>query len=200
MVGNDIVDLRFVPYYTKRRHIRFCQKVFSEEEQTIISNSTDQSEKLWHLWSMKESAYKLLSKKRPKSLFSPSKITCNVKNESQGTIVIDNQAFHSRSKITRDYIYTLTHSEEIENIESNTIRIHDSSYQLQSKLVYQNLVKKVAQVMNENPAYFSIKKNTHGVPELYCGSQRLALDISITHHGFYCAYAFSYLNELVSIH
>ena len=59
MLGNDIIDINETRRTTNWERPRFIEKIFTFKEQRMITKSADPFTTVWHLWSMKESAYKV---------------------------------------------------------------------------------------------------------------------------------------------
>jgi len=71
MLGNDIVDLDLAKTQSNWRRKNYLDKIFTTEEQLLISSAKRPDEMVWLLWSMKESAYKIYNRK---SGISPLKV------------------------------------------------------------------------------------------------------------------------------
>ena len=71
MVGNDIVDLRDPESQADSLHPRFDARVFTSPERDAIAAGEGAPRTRWKLWAAKESAYKLLRKQKPSTVFSP---------------------------------------------------------------------------------------------------------------------------------
>ncbi len=50
MIGNDIIDLNLIRAQSNWQREGFLQKLFSEEEQTLIQNSQDPELNVWLLY------------------------------------------------------------------------------------------------------------------------------------------------------
>jgi len=61
-VGNDVVDLTHPENKGKSQDQRFLNRVFTTDEQNLISKSSSPDATLWALWAAKESAYKVCHK------------------------------------------------------------------------------------------------------------------------------------------
>lgn len=61
-VGNDVVDLTHPENRGKSQDQRFLNRVFTTDEQNLISKSSSPDATLWALWAAKESAYKVCHK------------------------------------------------------------------------------------------------------------------------------------------
>jgi phosphopantetheinyl transferase (holo-ACP synthase) len=168
MIGNDIVDLKLASSSPNCRRKRFIDKVFSVEEQKIISHSSDPFLTIWLLWSMKESAYKIYARQHSE-IFS--------------------ETYKTITTIDKDYIYTIAHKDFSEVIVSNCFKVDMTTYSVQHYTSYLSIINTIAELKNIPTASLVIKKNEIGVPNLYRNNVVQSILFSITHHGNYGAYA-----------
>lgn len=70
ITGNDVVDLLLPENLASASNTRYRNRVLSPFEQEIHKNSPNPDLLFWHLWSAKESAFKVISKLNPQTLFS----------------------------------------------------------------------------------------------------------------------------------
>ena len=71
MIGNDIVYMKDADNLNRSGQKRFLDKIFTPSEQRLISKSDLPDYMIWALWSIKESAYKVLNKFTGVRLYSP---------------------------------------------------------------------------------------------------------------------------------
>lgn len=130
MVGNDIVDLKFAKTESNWKRPRFLEKIFTKKERAYILRSEDPTFAVWLLWSMKESVYKIVSRKENRRFFSPKKFMCDYKGAQRhkdtkgnglilgdfvslclkkGTVTYQDQTFQTQTQLTPDYIHTTAH-------------------------------------------------------------------------------------------
>jgi len=57
MIGNDIVDLELALKESNWKRKGFLNKIFTNEEQLLISSAINPEIMVWNLWSRKEAAY-----------------------------------------------------------------------------------------------------------------------------------------------
>ena len=62
MVGNDIVDLKHAALESNWQRKGFLNKVFTSSEKQYIQDAENPFQMVWLIWSMKESAYKIIYK------------------------------------------------------------------------------------------------------------------------------------------
>jgi phosphopantetheine--protein transferase-like protein len=114
LVGNDIVDLSNAPT-NKQNDIRFMQRVFTQEEQSLINTTLNINPNImvWLLWAAKESAYKIIAKlfKQPSFIHKKFQISI-VKNEISSSditlkAVYDNYTMQLQATISSSYIHML---------------------------------------------------------------------------------------------
>jgi phosphopantetheinyl transferase (holo-ACP synthase) len=189
MIGNDIVDLKLASSSPNCRRKRFIDKVFSVEEQKIISHSSDPFLTIWLLWSMKESAYKIYARQHSEQFFAPKKIKCKLSSYTEGIVEIFSETYKTITTIDKDYIYTIAHKDFSEVIVSNCFKVDMTTYSVQHYTSYLSIINTIAELKNIPTVSLVIKKNEIGVPNLYRNNVVQSILFSITHHGNYGAYA-----------
>lgn len=111
MIGNDIVDLRQAMLESNWRRKGYLNKLFSAKEQNWILEAADQTQMVWLLWSMKESAYKIHSRRRNWRAFAPLKLICEdvvIKGELvSGSVICENLRFFTQSILSQHFIHTV---------------------------------------------------------------------------------------------
>jgi len=111
MIGVDIVDLQQARLDSNWRRKGYLDKLFTAAEQLLIATAPEADVMVWLLWSMKESAYKIDSRKTGLRSFAPIKLVCS-------KVVIDGQSatgmvrygeglYYTQSELHQDYIRTI---------------------------------------------------------------------------------------------
>ena len=194
MIGNDIVDLNQAAKDSPdsdqngRRFTRFLDKVFTLEEQQLISNAEDKNKMIWLLWSMKEAAYKIYASAFCIRFFNPKEMVCSVSSKSKGIVEVKGEIYETSSIINKKYIYTIAKSLEGKDVKTECFRTESSSYVLQSQLNRERVLEAYSETKNVTINTLSIKKNKLGIPQLYKNGLKQKDAFSMTHHGNYCAY------------
>ncbi len=194
MIGNDIVDLKMAAFESNWKRPRFLDKVFSNEEQWLILNSENQSQMVWLLWSMKEAAYKIYVQQYGERIFNPKKLRCELVSKSEGLVNFNGNQYVTKSEIDDDFINTLAYSEEPKTTIIHRFKIEDTSYKTQSHTAKQKLLKSFSELKKVSIKYLEIKNDKNSVPRLFYNGNKQSDSFSIAHHGFYGAYAISFLN------
>lgn len=195
MVGNDIIDLENTKYsgnsLTKGwKRPGFIEKIFSDYEQELISNSRDSFITIWRLWSMKESAYKIFIQSGGKPFFNPKKIECQLE-DLNGLVEIENLNIQSKSIINDRFIFTVAGIENL-NFKSQILDIGNNP-QLHSENLKKRLLHDFSEEHNLVKEKLRIEKIRNGIPRMFYDGEDLGWAISLTHCGKFGG--FSYKNE-----
>jgi phosphopantetheinyl transferase (holo-ACP synthase) len=131
MIGNDIVDLIQASEDSNWKRPGFVEKLFTSEEQFLISSDIQPDNLVWLLWSMKESAYKISSRKSKLRVFAPVKLICNNliihDNTATGNVTYNEQLYYTSSIIDKSYIHTIAavSEEKLASIKIEIIETKD---------------------------------------------------------------------------
>lgn len=172
MLGNDIVDLQLAAKQSNWRRKGYLQKIFTSQEQELISNAIDQDQMVWLLWSMKEAAYKIVNIEMGERFYRPSSFECFLdlsQSSCKGKVVFEKFNFETVSEMTEDYINTTATSEHKRKLEF---------YFFHNPATY-------IEDFNKLPHKFSLTKNEANLPtiqDLFTGEFGPA---SVSHHGRY---------------
>ncbi|MFH6998828.1 4'-phosphopantetheinyl transferase superfamily protein [Flavobacterium sp. FlaQc-57] len=157
MIGNDIIDIVQSRRESNWQRKGFIQKIFTVEEQLLISNAQDSEIMLWILWSMKEAAYKIYNRKTKLRSYIPQQFVCTITSQNQDCVL---------GKVNCDesiyYTKTILSHESINTIAVNTIAD------------FQNVIE----IENKN-----IIKDNNGIPYFINSFSNIPQDVSISHHG-----------------
>ena len=186
MIGNDIVDLKQATKDSNWKRPRFLDKVFTVEEQQLITEVEEQHQQVWLLWSMKEAAYKVHVQQFGKRFFNPKKLVCDLITLEKGSVTIDTETYFTQSTITEDYVYTVATLEFSKTFKSECFQIKNSNYKAQSI----NLRQRFFEFLPMETSSLKIRKNKVGVPQLVQKNTSLNLSFSLTHHGRFSGYAY----------
>jgi phosphopantetheinyl transferase (holo-ACP synthase) len=157
MIGNDVIDILQSRKESNWKRKGFIEKIFTIEEQLLISNSTDPEIMVWLLWSMKEAAYKVYNRKTKIREYIPKKLVCFIESQNQnsirGKVICCKNIYHTNTTVSNDSIHTIAVS------------------------VLDNL-KKVIEIKKK-----SILKDQNGIPYVSASPKNRIQDASISHHG-----------------
>lgn len=193
MIGNDIVDLDLAKKESNWQRRGFLDKLFTSEEQELITASNDSFQTVWLLWSMKESAYKAYLQSQGNRFFSPKSIKIKLISKNSATALIHDKLFYAQSEINQNVIHTTALSEKgAKNVTSDFFKLGNTNYEARRLETYQNLLQAFCVKLRLSSEFFDIKKNDLGIPQLYQNEERLKNALSISHHGCYGAFCFRY--------
>ncbi|SFD27512.1 4'-phosphopantetheinyl transferase family protein [Spirosoma endophyticum] len=195
MIGNDIVDLAQAKQESNWRRAGFLDKVFTAHEQQLIHSANDPDCMVWLLWSMKESAYKLVNRQTGKRVFAPQKLVCHLESTGSETAVgtvFQERTYYTKSVITNQYVATVAFTvADSQPIDQFIIPFSNTTYQTQHTVIRATIKQQCAARLSVSESTICIYKNESCVPIVLVkdrlGSQ-LKLPLSISHHGHYGAY------------
>lgn len=157
MIGNDVIDILQSRHESNWQRKGFIEKLFTAEEQLLISNDADPEITVWLLWSMKEAAYKIYNRQTKIREYIPKKLSCTINTKtdtySTGQVLCQENIYYTKTTITADSLHTIAVT-CLDNLE-NAIEIE-----------------------NKN-----IKKDQYGLPYLNLDLQSKFQDVTISHHG-----------------
>ena len=110
MIGNDIIDLALAKKESNWKRKGFLDKIFTPNEQLMISNSINPETTVWNLWSRKEAAYKIYNRQTQIRAFIPLQLECcDIEFKDgiiYGKVVCYGCVYYTKTKITSEFIET----------------------------------------------------------------------------------------------
>ena len=171
MIGNDIVDLNLAKTQSNWKRRGYLDKIFTENEQSLIFESENPTAKVWNLWSRKEAAYKIFNRSTNIRVFNPKKFDCfdvSIKeNETIGKVVLGDKIYSTKTIVSADFINSVAITNENQKY----------SYQIFDIELYNSFLKKK-----------KIVKDQFGIPYIFDEKTLKTKIISIAHHGSFCSY------------
>ncbi|HEY4617973.1 MAG TPA: 4'-phosphopantetheinyl transferase superfamily protein [Flavobacterium sp.] len=107
MIGNDIVDLALARKESNWRRPGYLEKIFTNEEQFLISNAKNPEIMVWNLWSRKEAAYKIYNRQTGIRAYIPTQLACVYDNENSGSVQCHGNTYYTKTEITKEKIHTV---------------------------------------------------------------------------------------------
>jgi phosphopantetheinyl transferase (holo-ACP synthase) len=157
MIGNDVIDIIQSRKESNWRRRGFIAKIFTLDEQLLISNAADSEIMVWILWSMKEAAYKVYNRETKIREYIPQKLACSLasqnRNSITGNVICSGQTYSTKTVFSQDYIHTIavTHFDDL---------------------------NKVIEIEKK-----TISKDKNGIPYLTSSFQNTIQYVSVSHHG-----------------
>lgn len=157
MIGNDIIDIIQSRHESNWQRKGFIQKLFTANEQLMISNALDPEISVWLFWSMKEAAYKIYNRQTRQREYIPKKLICSVLSQ-------DNNCMIGKVNCAQNVYYTKTIflKESIHTIAVNSLDDLENVIEIENK---------------------DIIKDNNGIPYLCNFLSHTFQDVSISHHG-----------------
>lgn len=205
LVGNDIVDLRDPESRPEALHAGFDARVFTSEEREALSASACRHSLRWTLWAAKESAYKLAKKLDPTVRFLWRSFSVSRIGEGrvgEGPMLVNSldgpvDLVDVRVDRTDDYVHAIATlavetlvrgnpyghrcaragTERLKTTESDASRtVRDAA--------------RIAIASSVELPSEQIRIGAHrGVPVALWRNRRLPVDLSLSHHGRFVAWA-----------
>jgi phosphopantetheinyl transferase (holo-ACP synthase) len=195
--GNDIVALAETdPDRTSR--YRFYSRIVSPEEFSLYdelkAGGLSFPVFVWLLWSIKESAYKYVSRADRALRFAPLKIPVTRLTQRkfyyEGMIGCGHSMFYSRSFIDpgETIMTVVSRQEDFGDVRWGMRRIGDPNHAMQSALVRKFALQSLSTVIAG--ASLRIVKAPDGPPELWDGDRPVDIPVSLAHHGPWVAWSY----------
>jgi phosphopantetheinyl transferase (holo-ACP synthase) len=157
MIGNDIVDLALAQKESNWKRKGFLDKIFTKNEQLLISKARNPEVVVWNLWSRKEAAYKIYNRKTLIRGYFPLQLECFeleiIDGSIFGKVIIKDFVYYTKTIISTEFIHTIA----VENVlDFDAIKTLENQENIQK---------------------------TKGIPNVYDKENSVSRPISISHHG-----------------
>jgi len=188
MVGNDVVDLGDREVLEGPTHPRFDDRVFGAEERRRIRESSVPGRTRWVLWAAKEAAFKLARKCDPRVVFSPRRFGVSLGLPGRATVRHEEQTFSVRIATPGHALHALA----LEPSRSGgrfvwaveACRPGDDPSRAARSLAARVLAEEIH--LPQSALHFEKQGR---IPSIRVDGRDELLDLSISHHGRYVAFA-----------
>lgn len=189
MIGNDVVDLRDPERLAVDRHPRFDRRVFSDAEREALEASGAPERLRWILWAAKEAAYKVARKRDPETVFSPPRFEVELDATLRGRVRHEGRVFELRVDENEERVHALASESSLEEPEivSRVIRTDEGAATV-SRAVRAFACHDLATVLEIPVEELEVQKLGR-IPVLTASDRPLDVDLSLSHHGRYLAFA-----------
>lgn len=180
MIGNDVIDLRDPE--TASVHPRFDARVFAPAEQALLGASADPGRLRWLLWAAKEAAYKLARKLDRGVIFSPPRF---VVNPTAGEIVWEGRRLRLEIDADRDRIHAVASIAGADNVLRGVGFVGEVAPGAAARSLARGALAPRLDLPLEELAVVPQGR----IPRLSAGGRFLPVDLSLSHHGRFVAFA-----------
>jgi phosphopantetheinyl transferase (holo-ACP synthase) len=192
MVGNDVVDLADRETAPLAMHPRFDERVFAAEELLWIRREGDPARRRWMLWAAKESAFKAAKRLDPSSSFSPRRVLVRLDDDSTGTVRLAERTFSVQVRLDRDVCHAVAWADRAHLARSPIVvsgvrlvtaceaspRLAARAFAAESVAAYLGIAASDLQLVKDGR-----------LPRLRLHGRAAGLDVSLSHHGRFVAFA-----------
>lgn len=191
MVGNDIVDLRDHDSDIASYRGDFDARVFTASERKRLAQSREPTRERWRLWAAKEAAYKLARQFDPATVFSPRKFeVCAAGVAERALVKHGKDRFFVCLDETPEHIHAIAvkNESELSGVVSRVGILCAGEESNESTAVRTLACDTIAEHFTVPRASLEIRKEGR-IPKLYAGDRPMGLDVSLSHHGQWVAFA-----------
>lgn len=186
MVGNDVVDLADPETRSGPAHRRFDARVFTRDERGSLQVSGAPNRLRWMLWAAKEAAYKLAKKRDSEVVFSPVRFAVRMGASLRGEVVHQGEAFPLSLSVEGDAVHAVVGDGADARIATGVAAAPPPS---EASHAVRGLALRVLAERLEAPPD-ALRIGGHGrIPTLEVRGLRTPLDLSLSHHGRFVAFA-----------
>lgn len=201
MVGNDVVDLGDPDCRAAATHPRFDERVFTAAERRLIESSAAPQPTRWLLWAAKESAYKLLRQLDPAFAFVPRRLSVQPRSvlsdrsrpAGDGGLIQAGTVRHGNGGVTFDVVRNADALHVIAQLPQGGGRallamVGETQSECPSVAVRRLAIEAIAAQSGVRAQELRIVPEGR-IPRLHWRGRRLPIDVSLSHHGRFVAFA-----------
>jgi len=188
MIGNDVVDLRDPEAQPGAHHPRFDRRVFARVERQALARSGAPARLRWILWAAKEAAYKVARKLDASVIFSPRRFVVSLDADLHGTVEHDGMRIEVSVEESPECVHALASEEPLSGgwRVARVARVADG---VDASAAARTLaVEDVASLIGASPDDLEVEKEGR-IPVLLAHGERSGIDLSLSHHGRFVAFA-----------
>jgi phosphopantetheinyl transferase (holo-ACP synthase) len=189
MVGNDVVDLRDRSVASGPRHPRFDTRVFAPSEHRALRESEEQNPLRWSFWAAKEAAYKVAKKLDDAAIWSPVRFVVHIDATGAGRVEHEGRDISVRVEKDAERIHAVA-SDTAASLSQVRARVAElpTADANPSAAVRALACEDLAGVLGRDPGLIEIARRDR-IPVLRVVGEDAPLDLSLSHHGRFVAWA-----------
>lgn len=189
MIGNDVVDLGDAEVQPQGRHPRFDERVYCAAERASIEASGAPDRLRWILWAAKEAAYKVARKDDERAVFSPPRFQVHVDASLRGRVQFAGRDFWLLIDEAPGRIHAIASERPLpESQLLSRVLAWDDEAPLAGKAVRALARREISAALDLPAEELEIGREGR-IPILEISERALDVDLSLTHHGRFLAFA-----------
>ncbi len=186
MVGNDVVDLADLEVCNGPAHPRFDARVFAPAERRALEAGGAPNRLRWTLWAAKEAAYKLAVKRDPNVIFAASRFVVKLDRALHGEVEHPGGRVAVTLATRGDAVHAVARDAAAPEIVTGLASWAGATDA--SDAVRRLAVRDVAARLGVRESDLRIGRRGR-IPTLSLRGSDRPLDLSLSHHGRYVAFA-----------
>lgn len=193
MVGNDVVDLRDRSVAAGPRHPRFDARVFAPSEHRALRESAAPNPLRWAFWAAKEAAYKVAKKLDDATVWSPLRFVVRFERgperDLEGAVEHEGRTIPVRVEADAERVHAIA-----TEARAGFVRIRARVAELPtpdanpSAAVRALARADIAKLLGAAPEALEFARRGR-IPILCVAGGEAPLDLSLSHHGRFVAWA-----------
>jgi len=185
----DLADRETAPL---AMHPRFDERVFAAEELLWMRREGDPARRRWMLWAAKESAFKAAKKLDPSSSFSPRRVLVRLDDDSTGTVRLAERTFSVQVRLDGDVCHAVAWTDRASRspIVVSGVRLVTAGEASARLAARRFAVDSIAAYLGIAARDLELVKDGR-LPRLRLHGKAAGLDVSLSHHGRFVAFACS---------
>jgi len=170
-------------------HPRFDERVFAAEELLWLRGNGAAGR--WMLWAAKESAYKAAKKLDPQTIFAPRRLLVRLDDGSAGTVRLGDRMFSVRVRLDGDVCHAVAWGDPARSpLVVSGVRQLTAREAAPRHAARRFVIESLAVALGVPASELELVKDDR-VPRLRLHGRPAGLDVSLSHHGRFVAFACS---------
>lgn len=190
MVGNDVIDLGDPETRADACHARFDARVFGASELDLLAASAAPVRLRWILWAAKEAAYKVAKKRDAATCFSPRRFVVRPARDVAATVQHDGARYAVALEVGAGHVHAVATAAGAAGarVVARVECLEQGSTVCPGSAARALAIATIAPLLGVAASDLAILRDGR-VPRLQCASGALAVDLSLSHHGRFVAFA-----------
>jgi hypothetical protein len=191
MIGNDVVDLDDEDSRASCRHPRFEARIFAVAERERAAACADPDLARATLWAAKESAYKLLRRRDPRAVFSPSRFVVHLVGDRSAVVDAGGRPVDVTFERGAGFVHAVALDEAAEFLCAvRRLDACDANGLAPGLAARRLALERIAPFLGVGCERLSIVRDAR-IPWLRADGIRLPGALSLSHHGRFVAFAWT---------